>query len=182
MATSYLTGQRLTADLLNTNTTAFMPTQTVKGGTTSRNTTTTLTADPDLSGIALGVGTYRIEVGLYFTVAAAANGGLRTQWSFSGTWNNPTRACSGPGANLTGVSTTGPSRIPEMTSITYTSTQNADYQMGNTTTARTRVLEDCANVVVTVAGSMSVTWAQTTSNANNTNIHAESFVRVTRLA
>jgi len=182
VAISFLTGQRLTADLLNANLVDFQPVQYVKTAATARSSTVTLAADPELQTISIGTGTWRIDAVFYFTVAAAASGGLRTQWAFSGTWNTPLRLCQGPGSNLAGVGTNGPSRILENTSMTYNAAQNADYQMGNSTGAFTAVREDAAEVVVSVAGNLSLQWAQNTSSANATTLRNGSFFRITKVA
>src|SRR4051812_23652756 len=95
-------GDLVTADLL----TSMLPGTVVKLVQTSRNTTTSLAADPDLSSITLGVGSWEVELILQWSQNTTATQKIKTQWGFSGTWNTPVRACLGPGDIATGASRT----------------------------------------------------------------------------
>lgn len=161
---TFLTGQRLTADLLNSYLTDYQPLTYSKGGVTSRTSTTTLTDDPELTGIPLAVGTYDIEL-VGFWTQAATTPSLKTQWAFTGTWNTPTRACQGLGIG----STTAPDLGTIAHSRGNTTAQNAIYGT-YASTAYTIFRERAVSVIVTVAGSLSLQWAQNTSIASAVNL------------
>ncbi len=168
MAIAFLTGQRLTADLLNENIYAYMPVTYSKAAAEPRNTTTTLANDGELAGIALGVGTWDIELLGYYTVASTTPR-LKTRWALTtGTWTSSIRACTGPG-NIAAPAG-GPEAMQEMTTRGYSlDTQDAVYN-STTSSAYSTFRETARQVVVSVAGTLSLQWAQNTSNASNVTI------------
>jgi hypothetical protein len=179
VATSFLTGQRLTADLLNTNVIAFMPITYTKAVSTSRNTTTTLADDPELAGIPLSVGTWEVELMLHYTVASTTPK-LKTRWAFTGTWNT-----GGAIRNVLGPSTinvAAPSQVTEMNSQGFTTdTQDAVYD-SSTSSAYSAARELSRDVVVTVAGNLSLQWAQSVSNASNVTVQATSCFTIRKIS
>src|SRR5262249_48281086 len=97
---------------------------------------------------------------------------LKTNWGFTGTWNTPTRFCIGPG----NAQVANPETVTDVTLRGYSTTQDATYS-SSTSTAFSVVRETVRNAVVTVAGNLSLQWAQGTSNANNVSVIAgTSFV------
>lgn len=147
---------------------ALLPATYTKGSVTSRNTTTTLADDPELAGIPLAVGTYDIELIGFFTLATVNTQKLKTRWGFTGTWNNADRMIIGPGsaqvaapANATEVNVAG----------SQASGQDAIYD-AVVTVIYTGFREVTRNVIVTVAGNLSLQWAQSVSNAGATNVQA----------
>lgn len=167
-------GDLVTADLLD----AMVHKVYNKANATSRNTTTTYADDPDLLNIPVGVGTWEIELVGFFNFSNATNGGLKTRWGFSGTWNNPLRNCMGPGSTNTG----GTSVVTPVTlSAAGASTQDAIY-LGSSTSAYYAFREVSFNAVVTVAGNLSLSWAQNSSSANNTIVHENSGFKLRQVA
>lgn len=160
----YAIGQRLTADTLNTLA-GYLPVTYTKAATTNRNTTTTHAADPELTGIPLAIGVYHIELTLFWIQATTNTQKIKTQWAFTGTWNTPVRAIIGTG--------TGNTASWDATTLTSfggrTTATDATYNGllgGQFLVAR----EVVYNVTVTVAGNLSLTWAQSASSANNTSV------------
>src|SRR4051812_33308809 len=97
--------QRITADSLN----AIIPQSITKQTTNGIVSNTTLTLDPELSGITLGVGTWSIEVMLLASPAATQATpvpSLKTGWSFTGTLaNSPVRITTGPSSTNASIPT-----------------------------------------------------------------------------
>jgi hypothetical protein len=154
-----------------------LPTTYTKPSSTSRNTTTTLADDPFLSGIPLLVGTYDIECLIFFTTASSTPK-IKTQWAFTGTWASSTRACFGPGDTNTAV----PSLATPTTVRGYTTdAQEAVYGAANSG-AYSAVRELVRGVTVTVAGNLSLKWAQSVSNGSNTTVQQGSAFLVTKTA
>lgn len=162
----------------------LLGTFTNKSGPTSRNsggTGTTYADDPHLSSIALAVGTYEIEVYGLFTLATTATQKIKTQWAFTGTWNGTTapRLCLGPGSAQTG----GPTAITDMFfQGLHLNGQDAIYDVAAGTTNYSAFREVAGNVIVTVAGNLSLQWAQQTASANNTTLQEGSYVRVRKIS
>jgi hypothetical protein len=181
MAIAFLTGQRLTADLLNANINDYMPSTTAKAVATARLSTVTLADDAELAGIPLGVGTWEIEfIGLW-TQTTTATQKIKTRWAFTGTWNGSAGFRAALGAGDTQSAVAVPNNLTEVNARGYTlDTQDAVYHVINTTSYST-IREISRNVVVTVAGNMSIQWAQNTSVANNTTLQAGSSVTVRKL-
>lgn len=153
-------GTRFTADLLD----AMIPDITVKQTTENRISTTTLAADSDLQGVSLSVGRWEIVVtgGWQSSTAATV---AKSQWAFTGTWNNPLRMCDGP----TSTNTTAGNGAYSRQWTSYATNANAVYGLASSS-AYTHFREECALIVVTVAGLMSFNWAQNASSANNTGL------------
>lgn len=164
----FAAGQRLTASLLLSEIVDFLPVSYTKGTLTARNTTTTLADDPELKGIALGVGTWAVRLLGFFTLTTTTAQKLKTRWSFTGTWNSPVRGCMGAGF----AQTAGPAAATESTFSGYTSdAQDAIYDQAAGGTFGV-FSEEALNVVVTVAGTLSLQWAQSASSGNNTTVQA----------
>ncbi|MBW8792159.1 MAG: hypothetical protein JF597_00710 [Streptomyces sp.] len=155
---------------------AMVPDITVKATTTDR-TTTTMSDDPDLQGIALGVGTWSVDMLIFANTVTTSTQKIRTQWSFTGTWNTPIRACIGPGSANSGLrDAITPSQfdgVPSNTDCTYGFAASSGYSV---------VLERCDLVVVTVAGALAFKWGQSVFSANATSVKAGSSVRVRQIA
>lgn len=165
-------GTRLTGSLLR----SMVPSTFFKQTATPRNTTTTLANDPELAGIPLATGLYRIHF-YGFMTQASTTPKLKGRWGFTGTWNNPDRNVIGPGqsntaaptdaasANFAGAQATGQDVIVSTsTSVVWSSWR-----------------ETATNVFVTVAGNLSYQWAQSVSNASNVTLQAESGFEIRRI-
>lgn len=163
-------GDLVTADLLTS-----MQTQTyVKLSSTGRTSTTTLADDPELVGIPLAIGTWNVRLLIRWTVANATPD-LKTQWGFTGTWNNTSRLTIGPGLTNTAAATA-------VTPIRFAdAATNADAAYGGLS-GPYATTEEAYDVVVTVAGSLSLKWCQQASDAGATTVNAGSTFEVRRLA
>lgn len=162
-------GQDITADLLR----SMLPVWAYKSGQTDRNTTITPTADPDLQVDLEAGATYQVEIWIHYSTPAAAD--FRTDWNYTGTLSSTNKAAVGLGTTVSestpqGIIRAGVHGIA--TDITYGdrggSNQIFAYETGL--------------VVTTTAGTLEFRWAQGTSNASNTSVHAESRMRVQRIA
>lgn len=149
----------------------------VKANTEDRANVTTVANDGELTNIALGVGTYSVEVLIFATTPTTNTQKLKTQWGFTGTWNNPIRACVGPGSTNTAArSDITPSQfngVPAGTDVTYGFAASTGFNV---------VMERADNVTVTVAGTLSLKWSQAAASANVTSVKAGSSVTVRRIA
>ena len=170
---SIAAGQRITSSLLN----SMIPNKVVKSVATDRSSTTTVANDPELAGVTLAVGTWEVEMLIFATTVTTNTQKLKTQWSFSGTWNTPIRACVGPGSTNTAArSDITPSQFDGMPS-------NSDCTYGFAASTGYNVVKEwCDLVVVTVAGDLALAWAQAASSANATSVKAGSSIRVRQIA
>jgi hypothetical protein len=166
-------GDLVTADLL----TSMVPDKTIKGTTTDAVSDITISDDPDLSSIPLAVGTYDIDVLIFVTTVTTNTQDFKTQWSFTGTWNTPIRACVGPGVGNLGSR----DAITPLKRSGLASNSDAIYEMAAGAGFYT-LHERCDNVVVTVAGLFAFAWAQNASVANATSVKSGSSVTVRRTA
>jgi hypothetical protein len=164
------------ADINNVE--AKIPRFVSKAVSTPRASTVTLADDPELSGIALAVGTYEIQLTLFMSFSTSAAAKLKTRWAFSGTWNNPNRLILGPGA----AQVAAPNVATEANvQATQASGQDAVYS-GPVSVIWSNALELASTVVVTVAGNLSLQWAQQVSTAANVNVNAGTSFRITKIA
>lgn len=167
----FLAGERITATKLALG----LWDKTVKQGSTDRFNTT-LADDPDLASFALGIGTWDVRCMLLMsTIAASTN--IKTRWSFTGTWNSPTRACTGPA--ITNVA--APTAITPTKMTGHSVGGDATYGLA-ATTAYNVIYEECSTVVVTVAGSLGIQWAQNTVNAAAARMQPGSYVQFMKIA
>jgi hypothetical protein len=155
---------------------AGIPDITTKVAATTITSNITLANDTELQNIALGVGTWEIEVMLWAT--GATGGSLKTAWAFTGTvTGTPNRGNVGPGVGNTAV--------PTAISLVNLNVQayNAAIAYGlNSTTLPYYITEMCPNFVVTAAGSFSVQVAQSASLATSTVVQPGSRVKVRQIA
>jgi len=157
--------QKLTAAGLN----LLIPNIIVKGSDTSRNTTISSTADPDLQGMTLAVGTHEVHM-LILASCAASGVNIRTGWVLSGgTWNVPIRACTGPGQAATGGTTDNTTFQADGNAANV----SAFYALA-ATSAYSVIHEDCFTVDVSVSGTLAFYWAQMVSNGTDVTVHAGS--------
>lgn len=179
MAIPFLTGQRLTADLLNANVVDFMPTTLTKTAATARASTVTPTDDPELSGIALGVGTWEIDFRGFSTMVAATTNGIRTRWGFTGTAADANRLCFGAGSG----NTAGAASVTLVNAIARPwLSQDSIYSIASGAgLSYAGFREVVSEFVVTVAGNFSIQWAQQTSNASTVSLMQSSAVTIRKV-
>lgn len=155
---------------------ASLPKVYTKTSATARQSTTTLTADPDLSGITLGLGVYDIELIMFWTCANTTPK-LKTRWAFSGTITNTLRLCHGPGSTQVG----GPEAVSDATMRAYALTSQDAVYSTSTSSAYSAVLEAAYGVEVSASGDLSLSWAQNVSTAANVTVQPESAFRIRKI-
>jgi hypothetical protein len=168
---SLAVGDLVTADLLQ----SMVPKYYVKPSNEARTSTTTLADDTDLQGIALAVGTWEVNLLGFFHSVTTANA-IKTQWAFSGTWNSPVRHVTGPGRTNTAATDIADTMNTRAAGVGSDSVYGA-----SGTTAFTSFREWSCNVVVTVAGNLSLQWAQNASSGNACDIDAGSTFTVRQI-
>lgn len=154
------------------NLAATVPNIIVKAAANTMTSTTTLTADPELSTVTLGVGTWYVE--FFIACRGIAAAGIKTDWTFGGTTTgSPTRFLLGPGVGNAGgvasvtpvVMMTGPINVAQnFTTVTTSS----DYL----------IWEFCPNFIVTSPGLLSYRAAQNAASATSTVINPPSHLRI----
>lgn len=131
-----------------------------KGSATSRSSTTSASADPDLTATGLPSGTYRVEVHLDFS-----NTNGNSKWTITAGGNNwiirGTQECG---------NTSTASRLTALANATCTD---------GSTGAHGWVLDGTA---VINSSTLSVDWAQVTSSATSTTLGNRSFLILTRIS
>jgi hypothetical protein len=101
---------------------------------------------------------------------------LKTQWAFSGTWNTPVRNCIGPGNSNTAATLDAASMNARATAV------NTNVIYGASASSLPASFREwSANVVVTVAGNLSLQWAQNASSGNNITVVAGTTFRVRQI-
>lgn len=158
-------GQRLTADLLE----SMQPLHAAKTATTDRTSTTTVTADPELQLDVEASAEY--EFAFYWRVSGITAGGVDIQ---------PTTPAGGSGSYsctrlIADQADTG----------TRTSTRisfNVETEFSTTSTSAHQVFEGTGRLYTSSAGVFSIDWAQNASNATATSFHADSWIRLKRIA
>lgn len=166
-------GLPLTADFWN----ASREDYTIKGSDTAR-VNNTVTADPELSGIAIPTGTHLIRVRYNYKLAAnpANNASVRfrTNWQFSGTWSG-TKFGHGPSAFNTEAGGTN-TRAKYISGALTTLQGYGVYE-----TFGQDIFEE-GIITVTVAGNFDIIWAQEVTTAGNAlTLSAGSFVSWKRI-
>lgn len=140
-----------------------------------RASTTTFAADPVLQATLAANAKYLIEVYMSYGALAAAD--LKTQWTVpAGATGN--RSCFGPGSSASDSSATN---IVVRCNVSNFSTSIPYEGVRNSQTNLTLAWET-GMVTTTTGGTMSLDWAQNTSNATGSRMGAGSWMRVTRLA
>ncbi len=169
-------GDIVSADDVNAN----IATIYTKDNSENRISTTTLSDDGELKNIPLGVGVYEVELVMFHSAAytGGTSGTIKTTWAFSGTWNNPVRACQGGGQ----TNTSPTNRATELYTFGVNAGSNAQYgtdaTAGNYSVAR----EISRQVVVTASGNLSLQWAQPVSTASNTTVLGGTSISVRQIS
>jgi hypothetical protein len=143
-----------------------------KSATTSRNSTTTFADDPHLV-VPLSVGTWAVDGYISAWATTSGAGGFKSTLAFSGTSTSASTIAFGQ-LNSTFASasaaTLGINYITAATLRTGTGVAPADW------------LRYTGTITVSVAGNLSLQWAQEASNANNTNVGIGSYLSCTKVA
>ena len=169
-------GAKLRASVLEALVTEVRPVPAVKAGDTSRNTTTTHTADPDLS-VTLPPGTWRVEFDGTLTSAANAAGDFSYRWAY------PSDATMSEGVHGV-VDTLASGQVATDMNVAGSSADATSPSAAKNIGASTSVTYFLAVAIVTIVttGAVVIEWAQASSNANNTTLKAGSTLTATRLS
>lgn len=163
-------GEILTAGLLQ----SFSPIAAWKLGDTSRSNTVTQTADPDLV-IPLNVPSAIYEVYVYFRYEGGTQGSADFAWK----WTTPT------GASLflspVDVNTSGAAAVGGEQATTSGTTNTVTAGSGGAGAVRSVTLTGTL-IMSTSTGSLTLLWAQGTTNATATILHVGSRVSLRRIS
>ncbi len=170
---SAVVGQLMTADFYNGSLVDVY----VKATNETRTSTTTYSPDAEITGIPLAIGTWLVEMRIPM-IGGAGGIALKTTWVFTGSWNNPARHCIGPTA---GNTTNGNGALSTQRTQIAAGT-DAVYGLGTSTSSYTVVEENSAQVTVTVAGTLSLTWAPNVSSATSGGVRTGAYAKVRQIA
>lgn len=163
-----LAGQRLTADLL----TSMLPLHAAKSGSTSRSSTTTVTADPDLQLSVEANADYTIHGLLRISGPAAGDMDIKftVPSGATGSYTVTGRLASASALDSdTRTSTRISFGVETQFSTPSTSAAQANHVVGRLITSST-------------AGTFSIDWAQTVSDATATVMESDSWIMLKRIA
>lgn len=150
------------------NLASMLPDIYVKAASQSRATTAVVADDAELTGIPLAVGQHWVRFLILFYTDTSATPDFKTQWGFSGTWNNPIRASIGPPSSNTAAA----GAVTPMLLGGIAAGTDGSYGSASGTANAYIATEESFNVVVTVAGNLSLKWSQRVSDATNTTVLA----------
>lgn len=139
-----------------------------KTADTNRNTTVTTAADPDLTYAVPAAGTYQVEATLIFDSANAA-AGFKYTYGFTGTQTLNVGFETG----FVNAGIVGPTNINNLTA-------GARSYGTVSTTANSNYVILTGTFLITVAGTLSINWAQSSSSATNSTLRAGSWLKVTQ--
>lgn len=138
---------------------------------------TTVASDAELVTIPL-VASAEYEVFMGLNLTGGSGGiGIKTQWTYTGTWNDPIRRVDGP----TSANTVVPSGTMLIQHATYRAASNCTYGL-STSSSFTTVWEESKKVVTTTAGNMALAWGPNTAGATSGGVMLDSWVTVRRIA
>lgn len=167
---TWAAGQRVTAAQL----TAAQPLEAWKAGDTTRASSTTTSADPDL--------TLNVEAGARYKLTGALFYGARSDTDLKFGWSAPAGAVLTWHGHCQATATSGTTgdAIYDVQSISTTAYAPGGAAADNTTIMV--VLLHGELVVGGSAGTFSLNWAQNTSNATGTVLKANSHITLKRVA
>lgn len=165
--TLWLPGMRVQASTLN----LMLPKYVSKSAATVRASTTTATADPDLvfTLAAADAGNYALDGFLSCTGAAISAGDIKIGIAYSS--GTPTGTWMG-----TGTDTTAITNVRHMGRAIDGTTQVFGVNGGNFS-----LVTISGQITISTAGTLSLLWAQNTSNATPTNVRVGSWLKLTRM-
>jgi hypothetical protein len=148
-----------------------LPLAAIKSADLSRNTTQTYANDPDLT-LNLGVGKYEIEATLFFNCTTTGTQGFKAKLTGS--------------ATATGLGVLAYYANAVSTPVPALNTFNNAWYAGQADLAgsTTDYLQFRGTLIITVAGTVTIQWAQNsaTGQANNTTLYAGSRLVAVQLA
>lgn len=138
---------------------------------TTRTSTTTLAADPDLTIASLPIGVYILDGFLAYDASTAADLAL--------SWNLPTGATIVWGGDgMGGTTSSGTAAV--MNRVLFVAA--AGPSLGGIGVGSGSYALPKGLLTITTAGAVTLKWAQNTSDATNTTLQAGSFIRFTKIA
>lgn len=140
----------------------------VKAASESVSSSTVFQNDDDIA-IPLAVGTYVIDLFAIFSGAAA--GDIKLTWSSTGTMASRHRSVDTVSTSVTNTGDSANSRFTHIGTLSSTPAYGVDGS--NNTRAHERLVVD-----VTVAGTLTLQWAQQASNATATVMQSFTHVEV----
>jgi hypothetical protein len=150
-------------------------TRVYKTSNTTRNSTASTSADPELVAVLPTAGRYRVD--FYIKYAATSNGGFRTDWTSTGTFNTSLTA----NKQVHGINS---GSLDGSATSSATSMRHGVHGFGTDITYGHR---DSVNQVwchewalcdVTTAATITFQWSQETSHADDTTVYTGSYVEV----
>lgn len=140
-----------------------------------RASTTTFAADPVLQATLAASAKYKVEVYLNYGALLAAD--IKTQWTVpAGATGN--RSVMGPGSTSTNATADNISMRSGVhgfsTAITYSGVRDSQSALS--------IAVETGIITTTTGGTLSLDWAQVTTNATGSRMGAGSFMTVTRVA
>lgn len=140
--------------------------------TTSRSSTTTLTADPDLS-VALGAGSYSFQIWMPIWGTTTGSQGFKFSMNFTGTNSSGVFAYSG---TVNAAASTASQTIAYAGNFSFSTVV-----AGTGSTGVDQILVTGTITNITVAGNLQLIWAQNSSNANATNVGINAWMNCVRV-
>lgn len=146
----------------------FVPVAASKAGDTSRASTTTLTADPDLQFPVAANAKYYFSATFFYAGGTQGSSDFKIGWTFP---SGLTMTIRKTGLDTTGAITVG-----------VLSVQTDQPTFGTAIAAGTRTADMSGTVYAgSTAGSLALTWCQGTSNATPTVLKTGSAMILTRI-
>lgn len=162
-------GQRITSAFLS----SLLPLEAYKASDTTRASTTTVAADPDLV-LSLEAGAiYYVEIFIHYSASSSEL--LKTQWSAP---SGATGVRSGWGA-ASSVASSNPDGVGRWGVHGFTT----DVVYGTrTSSANQSMAWETGQVATVSAGTLALSWAQNTSGATGVRVASGSFMRAKRVS
>ena len=143
-----------------------------KGADTTRTSTITETADPDLQ-FTLTAGTWDFELYLGMTSGIGASGGIRLSFGFGGTYTNNTKMAWQYSGYINGAT------IATANNLNFTD----PFFQASALTVQAGSIGDTlivkGSIIVSVSGTFYLQWAQNSSNTSGTTIMKGSYLKAT---
>ncbi len=177
-----LAGQRITASLLR----SMLPVIARKTADTTRSATTTTTADPHLQFEVVANAVYIMDGWIKYDSATAADfsldfsapSGATGEWVGIGTGHSPVISYSGVPALITDTVSSRGYLIRTSSNDVTAALSYGGLGVGNSLT----VLINATLRTDVTAGTWSLDWAQSVSDATNTTVFTDSWLRMQRTA
>lgn len=170
-------GAKLRASVLSSLVTETRPISAEKASATSRNTTVTNTADPDLSIALPASSTWDLTAKLLLSSAANAAGDFKFEWQYpaNATLTSTPLALVATLASGTSADVEAGATAPDATS------PSSGHAFGCSTNIATALCTGRVTLGAT-AGNVLIAWSQQNSNGSNTTVNAGSSVTAVRVS